>query len=72
MHVAMATLYTHAQEHTHKHPHTHKEAKPMLIFTHGDVGQLVCGAVRVDAVQLRPVAVHPTEDQRRADVALIP
>lgn len=48
------------------------EAKPRAIPTHGDVGQLVRGAMRVDTVQVRPVTVHPTEDQRRADVALIP
>lgn len=45
---------------------------PGLILTHGDVGQLVGGTVRVDTVQVRPIAVHPTEDQRCADVALIP
>lgn len=43
-----------------------------LILTHGDVGQLVCGAMRVDTVQVRPIAIHPTEDQRCTDVALIP
>lgn len=42
------------------------------LLTHGDVGQLVGGAMRVDAVQVRPITVQPTEDQRRADVALIP
>lgn len=46
--------------------------RPTLALTHGDVGQLVGGAMRVDAVQVRPITVQPTEDQRRADVALIP
>lgn len=47
-------------------------ARPTLILTHGDVGQLVGGAMRVDAVQVRPITVQPTKDQRRADVALVP
>lgn len=40
--------------------------------THGDVGQLVSGAVGVDAVQVRPIAVHPTKHQSRSDVTLVP
>lgn len=44
----------------------------MLRLTHGDVGQLVSGAVRVDAVQVGPVTVHSTQDQSSPDVALIP
>lgn len=41
-------------------------------LTHGDVGQLVGGPVRVDAVQVRAVTVHSTQDQSGTDVALIP
>lgn len=43
-----------------------------LQLTHGDIGQLVSGAVRVDAVEVRTITVHPTQDQSRPDVALIP
>lgn len=43
-----------------------------LRLTHGDVGQLVSGAVRVDAVEVRTITVHSTQDQSRPDVALIP
>lgn len=51
---------------------TSLECMPRLILTHGDVGQLVCGAMRVDTVEVRPIAIHPTEDQCCTDVALIP
>lgn len=40
--------------------------------THGDIGQLVSGAVRVDAVEVRTVTVHSTQDQSSSNVALIP
>lgn len=40
--------------------------------THGDVGQFVSGAVRVDAVKVRTITVHSTQDQSSTNVALIP
>lgn len=40
--------------------------------THGQVGQLVVGAVGVNTVQVSSIHIHPTNDQRGADVALIP
>ena len=39
--------------------------------THGDVGKLVCAAVRVDAVKAGAVDVDTAEDKRRAHVALV-
>ena len=41
-------------------------------LTHGDVGQLVSGAVRVDAVQVGSITVLSTQNQSSPDVALIP
>lgn len=41
-------------------------------LTHGDVGQLVSGAVRVDAVEMRTITVHSTQNQSRPNVTLIP
>lgn len=43
-----------------------------LRLTHGDIGQLVSGAVGVDTVEVGAVAVHSTQHQSRADVALVP
>lgn len=43
-----------------------------VTLTHGDVGQLVSGAVGVDAVEVRTVTVHSTKNQSSPDVALIP
>lgn len=43
-----------------------------VTLTHGNVGQLVSGAMRVDAVQVRPVAVDSPQDQSSTDVALVP
>lgn len=40
--------------------------------THGHVGQLVCAAVRVDAVEAWAINVHAAEDQRSANLALVP
>lgn len=40
--------------------------------THGQVGQLVVGAVGVNTVQVSSSHIHPTHDQGGADVALIP
>lgn len=33
-----------------------------VTLTHGDVGQLVSGAVGVDAVEVRTVTVHSTKN----------
>ena len=41
-------------------------------FTHGDVGQLVGGAVGVDAVEVGAHTVHSPKHKSSADVALIP
>lgn len=43
-----------------------------LILTHGDVGQFVSGAVRVDTVQVRTITVHSTKNQSCPNIALIP
>ena len=42
------------------------------VRTHGEEGQFVVGAVGEDAVELGAVNIHPTHDQRRANVPLIP
>lgn len=43
-----------------------------LRLTHGDIGQLVSGAMRVDAVEVRTITIHSTKDQSCPNVALIP
>ena len=43
-----------------------------MILTHGDVGQFVSGAVRVDTVQVRTITIHSTKNQSCANIALIP
>lgn len=40
--------------------------------THGQVGQLVVGAVGVNTVQMSPSHIHPTNNKGGANVALIP
>ena len=40
--------------------------------THGDIGQLVRGAVGVDAVQVGAHTVHAPKHKSSADVALVP
>ena len=41
-------------------------------LTHGDVGQLVSGAVGVDAVEVGTHTVHTPKHKSSADVALVP
>lgn len=43
----------------------------MLRLTHGDIWQLVSGAVRVDAVEVWTIAVYSTQDESCPNVALI-
>lgn len=40
--------------------------------THGGKGEFIIGAMRVDAEELEAVNVHSSDDDRRADVSLIP
>lgn len=43
----------------------------MSRLTHGDVWQLVSGAVRVDAVEVWTIAVYSAQDESCPNIALI-
>lgn len=43
-----------------------------LRLTHSDIGKLVSGAMRVDAVEVRTITIHSSQDQSCSNVALIP